>query len=69
MVRQDLLRLTAYFFCDNKYRAFKMPKKNINDEKGNSSGVIADQFHSSVLEFNCYESEHKERTPRRKSRG
>ena len=44
-------------------------QKDINDEKGNPSGVMADQFHSSVLEFNCYKSEHKERTPRRKSRG
>lgn len=68
MVRKDLLRLTASFFCNNKLRAFKM-QNGMNDEEGNASGVMAGQFHSPVLEFNCYDSEHKERTPRRKSRG
>ena len=68
MARKDLLRLTASFFRNNKLRAFKM-QNEMNDKKGNPSGVMADQFYSSVLEFNCYGSEHKERTPRRKSIG
>lgn len=44
-------------------------RKEIYDEKVNPSGVMAVQFHSSMLEFNCYRSEHKEGTPRSKLRG
>ena len=43
-------------------------RKEIYDENVNPSGVMAAQFYSSMLEYNCYMSEHKEGTPRSKSR-